>query len=166
MSRLDSFIRRMEAQRACLNRAAKLVANIPGPALELGLGNGRTYDHLREILIDRRIFVFERLVQAHPSCIPPDEELFLGDFRDTLPNAERRMGTKAVLAHADFGGGDAANIASMARFLGETLHRLVVPGAIVVSDQPLEGPGWQTLPPPEGVKSRRYFIQQTSGVVA
>lgn len=163
MSRLDSFIRRMEAQRACLNRAAELVADIPGPVLELGLGNGRTYDHLREILADRRIFVFERLVQAHPSCIPPEEELFLGDFRDTLPDAERRMGAKAALAHADFGAGDAASIAAMARFLGETLDRLVVPGGIVVSDQPLEAPGWQTLPLPEGVKPRRYFIQRTSG---
>jgi hypothetical protein len=65
MSRLDSFIRRVQAQRACLDRAAELIADVPGPVLELGLGNGRTYDHLREQLPARRIFVFERLVQAH-----------------------------------------------------------------------------------------------------
>ena len=49
MSRLDSFIRRLEAQRACLDRAAALIAGIDGAVLELGLGNGRTYDHLREL---------------------------------------------------------------------------------------------------------------------
>ncbi|MDX1738439.1 MAG: class I SAM-dependent methyltransferase, partial [Alphaproteobacteria bacterium] len=60
MSRLDSVIRRLEAQRACLNSAAELVGARVGHVLELGLGNGRTYDHLREILPDREIFVFER----------------------------------------------------------------------------------------------------------
>ena len=55
MSRLDSFIRRLEAQRACLNRAAELIRDIDGFVLELGLGNGRTYDHLRELFPDRDI---------------------------------------------------------------------------------------------------------------
>ena len=60
MSRLDSFIRRLEAQRACLNRAAALISGIDGIVLELGLGNGRTYDHLRELFPDRDIYVCER----------------------------------------------------------------------------------------------------------
>ena len=58
MSRLDSFIRRLEAQRACLEYAAGQIRDLPGPVLELGLGNGRTYDHLRELLPEREIFVF------------------------------------------------------------------------------------------------------------
>jgi hypothetical protein len=53
MSRLDSFIRRLEAQRACLGYAAAQIRAIAGPVLELGLGNGRTYDHLRELLPER-----------------------------------------------------------------------------------------------------------------
>ena len=40
MSRLDSVIRRLQAQRACLDRAVDLVRDLPGPVLELGLGNG------------------------------------------------------------------------------------------------------------------------------
>jgi hypothetical protein len=163
MSRLDSFIRRVQAQRACLDRAAELIADVPGPVLELGLGNGRTYDHLREQLPARRIFVFERLVQAHPSCIPPDDDLFLGDFRETLPTAAERIGAKAALVHADFGQGDAASIAAMAQFLAETLATLVAPGAIIVSDQPIHGEGWQELPLPDGVKPRRYFMQCAPG---
>ena len=49
MSRLDSFIRRIGAQRNVLNAVAQRIAAIDGPVLELGLGNGRTYDHLREL---------------------------------------------------------------------------------------------------------------------
>ena len=160
MSRLDSFIRRVQAQRACLNRAAELIADVPGPVLELGLGNGRTYDHLRILMADRRIFVFERQVQAHPDCIPGDEELFLGDFRETLPTAAQRMGAKAAMVHADFGQGGGGAIATMAQFLAETLNRLVTPGAVIVSDQPINGAGWESLPLPEGIKPRRYFIQR------
>ena len=160
MSRLDSFIRRMQAQRACLDVAAEMTADVPGPVLELGLGNGRTYDHMREHMPERRIFVFERRVQAHPDCIPPDEDLFLGDFRETLPTAGGRIGQKAALVHADFGSGDAASIAAMAEFLAESLSKLVGPGAVIVSDQPINGPGWQTLPLPDGVKPGRYFMQR------
>ncbi len=46
MSRLDSFIRRLEAQRTVLNWAAKAIEGREGLVLELGLGNGRTFDHL------------------------------------------------------------------------------------------------------------------------
>ncbi|MBM3542582.1 MAG: hypothetical protein FJX51_11085, partial [Alphaproteobacteria bacterium] len=68
MSRLDSFIRRLQAQRACLDHAAMLVRDLPGPVLEFGLGNGRTYDHLRETFPGREIFAFDRQVAAHPDC--------------------------------------------------------------------------------------------------
>ena len=85
MSRLDSFIRRLEAQRACLNRAAELIRGVDGPILELGLGNGRTYDHLRALFPGRAIYVFDRAVLAHPDCIPPADMIRLGDFRETLP---------------------------------------------------------------------------------
>ena len=90
MSRLDSFIRRLEAQRACLDRAAELIARLDGAVLELGLGNGRTYDHLRELFPGRDIYVCERQVAAHPDCVPPADRLLLGDMRETLPVARVR----------------------------------------------------------------------------
>ena len=43
MSRLDSFIRRMKAQRACLDWAAQAISDLPGPVFELGLG--KASDH-------------------------------------------------------------------------------------------------------------------------
>ena len=85
MSRLDSAIRRLQAQRSCLDDAARRIAGLPGIVFELGLGNGRTYDHLREVLPDREIYVFERRVAAHPDCVPPDDKLFLGNVEETLP---------------------------------------------------------------------------------
>jgi hypothetical protein len=70
MSRLDSFIRRLRAQRACLNRAAELIKNLPGPVLEFGLGNSRTYDHLRELVPERDIYVFDLRLAAHGRLRP------------------------------------------------------------------------------------------------
>ena len=69
--------------------------------LELGLGNGRTYDHLRELFPDRKIYVCERTVAAHPDCVPPPELLLLGDMRETLPAARQRLGGRVALAHLD-----------------------------------------------------------------
>ena len=108
MSRLDSFIRRLEAQRACLDRGAELIRDIDGFVLELGLGNGRTYDHLRSLFPDRKIFVCERQVAAHPDCVPPSDMLILGDMRDTLRAVIGRLGARIAFAHLDSGTGDPA----------------------------------------------------------
>ncbi len=82
------------AQRACLDHAARLIAALPGPVLELGLGNGRTYDHLRTLLPEREIFVFERALAADLPALPDAAHLVLGDFRDTLPAARARLGAR------------------------------------------------------------------------
>jgi S-adenosyl-L-methionine methyltransferase len=158
MSRLDSFIRRLEAQRACLGYAAAQVRAIAGPVLELGLGNGRTYDHLRELLPEREIFVFEREVNAHPDCIPDAAHLFLGDVRATLPQAQRRLPGPAALAHLDVGSGDAAQNAALAAWLGGALPPLLARGAWVVSDQALAAPALLAQPPPAGIARQRYFL--------
>ena len=89
MSRLDSFIARMQAQRDCLNFLKPKIDAVPGPILEVGLGNGRTYDHLRDLFPGRDIYVFERKVAAHPDCVPPDDRLFLGEAREAIPAASR-----------------------------------------------------------------------------
>ena len=99
MSRLDSFIRRLQAQRACIDAAAEAIAGLEGPVFELGLGNGRTYDHLRDRLPDREIYVFERQVAAHPACVPDEEHLFLGDIHETLPAALPRFEGRVALIH-------------------------------------------------------------------
>lgn len=160
MSRLDSFIRRLEAQRACLDYAAALIADLPGNVLEFGLGNGRTYDHLRSRLPRRDIYVFDRQVAAHPDCIPPKERLFLGDFRDTLPKAIADLGQATALANLDIGSGDEAASIALARIMTPYVVHLLVTGGVVISDQPIADPALEPLPLPEGIKPGRYFLQR------
>ncbi len=158
MSRLDSFIRRMMAQRDCLDRAAELVSGLSGPALELGLGNGRTYDHMRKIMPGREIFVFDRQINAHPDCIPDADHLYLGSISETLPEAARRLGRSVALIHSDIGTGDEAANRELARWLGPALDRFLIPGAVVLSDQFFEVAGWAPLDLPAGVRPGRYFM--------
>ena len=158
MSRLDSFIRRLEAQRACLELAAARIAGLRGPVLELGLGNGRTYDHLRALLPEREIFVFEREVNAHPDCVPDAAHLILGDVRATLPQAHRRLPGRAALAHSDVGTGEAARNTELAAWLAGVLPALLAAGAWVVSDQALRAPALVPQAPPSGIAPDRYFL--------
>lgn len=164
MSRLDSFIRRLEAQRACLDLAAAQIGDLRGTVLEIGLGNGRTYDHLRDLLPARDIFVFDREVRVHPSCRPDDQHLLLGDLRETLPDAADRLPDKAALAHADIGSGDALATAELAHWLAEALPDLLVAGAWVACDQPLRDARLRPWPLPNGVQPERYHLYRHSPV--
>ena len=158
MSRLDSFIRRLEAQRACLNHAAGLIAGLDGGVLELGLGNGRTYDHLRSLFPRRDVYVCERQVAAHPDCVPPPERLILGDMHETLPAAHGRLGGMIALAHLDVGTGDAAANQILAAELMPLVLPLLCAGAILVSDPPLDSADLEMLPLPHGVAPGRYHL--------
>lgn len=158
LSRLDSFIRRLEAQRACLDFAARAIGDREGTVLELGLGNGRTYDHLRERLPKRDIIVFEREVRAHPDCIPDNQHLVLGLIEETLPAfAEQRSG-EAILVHSDIGTGDAARNRKLAAWLATTLPPLLRPGAWVAADQALPEQSFARQPLPAGIATDRYFL--------
>jgi hypothetical protein len=158
MSRLDSFIARMQAQRDCLNYLKPIVDALPGPILEVGLGNGRTYDHLRDLFPGRDIYVFERKVAAHPDCIPPDDRLFLGDAGQSIPRAARQLGAVAALIHTDLGTGDQAANTAMGKWLGPALDSLAASGGWVLANQPLDVARWQRQPDPPGVPTDRYFL--------
>ncbi len=159
MSRLDSFIRRLQAQRACLDLAIGMIATVEGPVLELGLGNGRTYDHLRTHLLGRSIYVFDRRIAAHPDCIPQPRFFIEGDIVDTLAGAAARLPGPAALAHCDIGIGDAAANRALARTIAPLIDRLMTKGGLVVSDQRMEAPGWRKVPLPAGVVDGRYHIR-------
>jgi len=158
MSRLDSFIRRMHAQRTSLDYAARLIVNLPGNVLEFGLGNGRTYDHLRERLPERDIFVFDRQLAAHPTDAPAPEKLFLGDVLTTLPEAVGRLGRNTALANLDIGMADDVATRELLRSMTPWLLRLLKPGAVVVSGQPLTHASLTPLALPFSVKPGRYFL--------
>jgi hypothetical protein len=158
MSRLDSFIRRLEAQRACLDQSARLIDSLPGVVIELGLGNGRTYDHLRERLQGREIFVFERRLDAHPTCMPDERHLILGDLEETLKHVGSTLPMPAALAHSDIGTGDARRDAAVAATIARLLPPWLAAGAVVVSDQRLTGRALVPLGLPDGVSPGRYFM--------
>ena len=158
MSRLDSFIRRVTAQRDCLNAAAQMLAGTPGVVLELGLGNGRTYDHLRDLFPDREIFVFDRQVAAHPECIPDDAHMLVGELVDTLPPTVARFEGEVALVHADVGTGIAEANARLAAFFGPLALRALAPGGLALTDQRIPTEGWELVDPPASVPADRYFI--------
>ena len=162
MSRLDSFIARMQAQRDCLNFLKPYVDKLPGPIIEVGLGNGRTYDHLRLLFPGRDIYVFERKVAAHPDCIPPDNRLFQGDAARTIPRAARRLGAVAALIHTDLGTGDHQANMAMGKWLGPALDTLAAPGGYVLANQPLAVSRWQRQAEPAHVPKDRYFLYRVT----
>ena len=155
MSRLDSFIRRMTAQRDILDHVCAEVGKMEGLVLELGLGNGRTFHHLRERLPGRRIVAFDRALAAHASSIPEPENLVLGEIRET---AKRFFGIGAALVHADIGTGYEDRDAVTSSWLPDLTARLLRVGGIAVSGTPLDHPQLQRLPPPPSVSADRYFI--------
>jgi len=157
LSRLDSFIRRLQAQRACLAHAVRLVGDAAGPVFEVGLGNGRTYDHLRHALPGRVIIAFDRQLAAHPDCVPPADFLVLGDIRTTVSAIVAAQG-RPVLLHSDIGSGDEAGNAALAADLAPYYAAALAPGGVVVSDQSLTDPRLAALDLPDGVAPGRYFI--------
>ena len=153
MSRLDSMLRRLAAQRDGLNWAAARLRDLEGDVVDLGLGNGRTYDHLREILPDRRIWVVDRALNCHPSCVPPAENYLEGEAEPMLDRMAAE-GLRIALAHYDFGYGvEADDIAEAAR-LSPLIARVMVPGGLIVSGQPLVG--FSEITGPDTIAPDRY----------
>jgi hypothetical protein len=157
MTRLDSVIRRLTAQRDLLDWAAQAIGP-EGLILEVGLGNGRTYDHLRDRLPGREIYAFERWPAAHPDCIPPEGHLIVGDIFDTLPVFTQRFGRgSAALIHSDIGTGDEAANRELALRLSPLLEDLLQPGGILLADRVFTMPLCQDLSAATGVREGRYF---------
>lgn len=155
MSRLESFIRRLTAQRDILDMVCRDLPLQDGPVIELGLGNGRTYDHLRERLPGRRIIAFDRVNAANLRSLPPEGDLILGEISET---AKAFAGINAALVHADIGSGyddlDAMNL----RWLPQLTVDLLAPSGIAASGVPLDHPDLAPLPLPEDIRPGRYFL--------
>lgn len=157
-SRLDLFVDRMVSQRACLDHAARLIADLSGPVFELGLGNGRTYHHMRHIMGARDIFVFERAIASHPDSTPPDDMVLLGDVHDTLPAARVRFGATAALIHADLGGHNAAKNDVFARNVSPLVAPLLAVGGLMVSSDRMYFDDLVEQALPDGAVPGRCFI--------
>ena len=155
MSRLDSFINRMSAQRDILNHVRDHYPLPPeGPIFEIGLGNGRTYSHLRECFPDRRIVAFDRKLAAHASSAPAPQDFVEGEIRETGQSFTK--GT-AALVHADIGTGYDDKDAVTLTWLPDMVAGMLAAGGIAVSGLPLDHAGLEPLPRVETIREGRYF---------
>lgn len=158
MSRLDVFINRMVSQRACLDYAIAKTRGMAGPVFELGLGNGRTFDHMRANMPERDIFVFERKVESNPASTPEPEQTILGDVMETLPQALERFGPTATLIHADLGGHNLEKNDVFARRVSPLIEPMLAVGGLMVSSDRMYFDGLVEQPLPEGAIEGRCFI--------
>ena len=151
MSRLESAIRRLQAQKIALDWSAKNIHKQRGVVLEFGLGNGRTFDHMRKLLPQRDI-------AAHPDCIPHPAFQFIGDFRDSIPRAIEQLGRSAALAHLDIGTGQKNTSLALASKITPCIEKLLCVNAIVVSEQEVERWRSYKLQLPAGISENRIHL--------
>ncbi len=155
MSRLDSMLRRLTAQRDGLNWAVDHISGMAGDVLDMGLGNGRTYDHLREILPDRRIWVMDRVLQCHPSSTPPAEDFLQGEAEPMLQKLAEG-GPRIAFGHYDFGRGVKEEDVAEAARLSPLIAQVMVPGGLLISGQPLVG--FEQISGPDTIAPDRYLF--------
>ncbi|MEL4375201.1 class I SAM-dependent methyltransferase [Brucella cytisi] len=155
MSRLDSFIRRLCAQRDILNSIRDDIHAMPGTIIELGLGNGRTYDHIRELFPNRRIIAFDRAMRSFESSTPDEGSLVVGEIQDTIRD---HYGIEAALVHADIGTGHDDLDAKTLTWLPDAVASLLTRGGIAVCGLPLEHPELTPMALPTNVPAKRYFL--------
>lgn len=163
MSRLESFIRRMLAQRDCINLAAEMIADVPGVVWEFGLGNARSYDHLRETFPDREVYVFDLEPYAPVEFRPPADRLIVGDVRRTVPREVERNRGKVALLHYDVGTGHRPDDLALAAELSRAIPPAMAPGGIAMGVYALTLEGAEQLPLPDGISQGRYFIYRLGG---
>jgi hypothetical protein len=167
MDRLEVMIARLVTQRAALDAAARLVAQLDGPVLEIGLGKGRTYSHLRSLFPEREIYAFDRDLHALPDATPPEGFLLLGDFRDTLTAMAEELHRPAAFAHADIGSEDRDQDAALARAIAGPIVALMAAGGLVLGDRALSHPRLREIDTPKvelppGIAPWRYFTYRVA----
>jgi len=158
MSRLESMMRRLTAQKLGLEWAVEMTIGLKGDALEIGLGNGRSYDHLREIAPDRRIWVIDRILQCHHSCVPPAENFLQGEAGDMLAQLASKN-RRIVVAHYDCGMGIKEKDVAEAATLSPMIAAVMAPDGIIISGQPLVG--ITQVDGPDGIAPDRYYFYKT-----
>ena len=147
-SRLERMIARLATQRALLDRVAAQVAGVDGPILEIGLGKGRTYSHLRGLFPDREIWAFDFEVHAPAHSRPDNSRILLGDFRDSLLTCWAEIEAPPALVHADIGTESRRADAALARFVGGVMAQRLAYGGILLGDREMGSAGLAPLEMP------------------
>jgi trans-aconitate methyltransferase len=158
---LERTLYRLRAQYATLGAAISAVAARRGLVWEIGLGKGRSYDHLRRVLPEAPVFGLDRQRVSVPDCTPPDDRLVIGELAATLPRLATAHAGQVVLAHIDLGTDppDEATRAVLERWLPVAL----APGGVVAAGTPLALAGAQSLAVPEAAKAGGYALYLIHG---
>jgi len=157
-TRLEKTLNRLQAQHACFVWAFEQIIDRPGIVFELGLGLGRTYNHMHHHIPDRRILAFDRKVGSYPDCTPDEKDMVLGELADTLPRAAEQYRGQVILAHTDIGSFDRQQNRLLSELMSVNLLPALAPGALVMSDLPLALPESEQLPLPEGARADCYYL--------
>lgn len=161
---LERLIARFVTQRECIDFAARIVNGLPGAVLEIGLGKGWAGDHIRQAFPGREFIAFDRSIHCESHLIPERQSLYLGDFRETLPRVQGRLGRGAAVVHAGIGSGNEETDAGLVHDIGPMIAALVRQGGVVLSDlqMPFDLPRWRRLPLPAAAVEAGwpYFIWQ------
>ena len=158
MSRLEDLTHRFLTQRAALDLGVELIADIDGIIVELGLGKGRTFDHLRERLSGRTIYVFDHELSCEPEYAPAPEYRMFGNITETLPAFCERFSGQAALIHSDVGTRDREHDQPLVDCIATQLETLITAGGVIVSDRPMQQRGWSTLPSLREMEHFPYFM--------
>lgn len=160
ISRLEKTLFRLQAQHACLSWLFQEIAGKAGVVVELGLGHGRTFDHLRRHLPDREIYVFDRANDAYQDCQPDPNFLFLGEIAETLPAITPRIAGRVIMANSDIGSFNPERNVASAALSSRLLPPTIAPGGFIMSDLPLTIPDFRALALPAGAPEDRYYLYQ------
>lgn len=158
MSRLNSFLNRLTAQKLLIEQAAGLVQETPGAVLDLGLGAGRSYDHMVRLFPDREVYALDRRIDARPAYIPRASHVIVGEIAETLPFCRERIGQPIAVLHNDLGSGDDLTNAIVGRWLAPLVDPLMAVGGVVITSFPMDLTRCTPLALPAGIKKRRYHI--------
>ncbi len=159
LMRIDTQIRLIDW---AAGRLAEGAAYVDGHVVELGLGNGRTYDHLRARLGDRRIIVLDREMKANPDRRPPDGDFIKGEIAATWRTLAASHPNAAALIHADLGDGTDRYDAVLEAWLGEACAALGAPGALILSSTRIMHPDIAPIEPPFTPLGGHYLVYQRS----
>jgi hypothetical protein len=153
---LERTLYRLRAQYATLALAVDRLPVKNGIVWEIGLGKGRSYDHLRRLLPEADIFAFDREVVSVPDCTPPADRLIVGELSETLPQMAARHENAVTLVHVDVGPEPLRS--STREALERAIARVLAPGGFAASGSPLSLPDSVASPLEAGAIAGGYIL--------
>lgn len=145
MSRLEEMVARYTSQRDILNFSLDMIPVGEGLiGIELGLGSGRTYDHLREKLPEMQIFTFDRKCEIHPRIQHPGKYFIEGEITSTFPAFAKKHKDAASFVHIDLGTSQKEQDQKLYQELEPSIREILIQDGLLISDRPFSS-SWEAV---------------------